>query len=328
MRKTITVLILAATVLMTFCSCSGGWRESYEGFLDKLVGKVDAEESLKKVDTETSIRDRLDEYSGGNTVWFSMDDFDSDGTEEAFAFVGKAGADYMEGVLWYVNENYAAELKEEGKWKMPEIVTVDGTSFLFSENVDDGLTYVFGVEGSKVYETAVSGMFSHLVHVGGRDFTAEFTSFDYYEDDEKAKEEEPTTKPYWFYLEDGEFHEYGADDTLKRADLRKFPTGSDIIDEIYESGLTEDLLKKYYPNASEETLEEIATEAGYFKSIMCRENGIWNLNFYGAYDDSFYITFEERGNDLVILDEGRGFYLEAAVPSIATFPIKETEATE
>lgn len=328
MRKTITVLILVTAVLITFCSCSGSWRESYEGFLDKLVGKVDAEESLKKVDTETSIRDRLDEYSGGNTIWFHMDDFDSDGAEEAFAFVGKAETDYMEGVLWYVNENYAAELKEAGKWQMPEIVAVDGTSFLFSENVDDGLTYVFGVEGSKVYETAVSGMFSHLMHTGGKNFTAEFTSDDYYEDEEKAKEEEPTTKLYWFYLEDGEFHEYGADDTLKRADLREFPTGSDIINEIYNNGLTEGLLKKYYPDADEETLKEIAEEAGYFKNIMKRENGVWNLNFYGAYDDCFYITFEERGNDLVIIDEGRGFYLEAAVPSIATFPVKETEAAQ
>ena len=41
------------------------------------------------------------------------------GTYEAFAFVGKAGAEYMDGVLWYVNENYAAELKESGKWHTP-----------------------------------------------------------------------------------------------------------------------------------------------------------------------------------------------------------------
>ena len=251
------------------------------------------------------------------------DDFDGDGTYEAFAFMGKAGAEYMDGVLWYVNENYAAELKESGKWHTPEIVNANGTNFLFAENYDDGLTYVFGIENSKVYETAVSGNFSHLIYTGGRDFTAEFTSYDYYEDGVMAKQKDPTTKIYWFYLENGEFHEYGADNTLRRADLRKYPTGSEIIDEIYKNGLTEALLREYYPGADEETLKTIAEEAGYFHSIMLRENGIINLNFYGAYEDCFYITFKINGNDVDVIDEGRGFYLPAAVEAIATYPVKE-----
>ena len=237
--------------------------------------------------------------------------------------MGKAGAEYMDGVLWYVNENYAAELKESGKWHTPEIVNANGTNFLFAENYDDGLTYVFGIENSKVYETAVSGNFSHLIYTGGRDFTAEFTSYDYYEDGVMAKQKDPTTKIYWFYLENGEFHEYGADNTLRRADLRKYPTGSEIIDEIYKNGLTEALLREYYPGADEETLKTIAEEAGYFHSIMLRENGIINLNFYGAYEDCFYITFKINGSDVDVIDEGRGFYLPAAVEAIATYPVKE-----
>lgn len=239
--------------------------------------------------------------------------------------MGKAGAEYMDGVLWYVNENYAAELKESGKWHTPEIVNANGTNFLFAENYDDGLTYVFGIENSKVYETAVSGSFSHLTYMGGRDFTAEFTSYDYYEDEEKAKQEDPTTKIYWFYLENGEFHEYGADDTLRRANLREYPTGSAVIDEIYQNGLTEGLINMYYPNADEETLNTIADEAGYFQSIMLRENGIINLNFYGAYEDCFYITFKINGSDVEIIDQGRGFYLPAAVEAIATYPVSEAK---
>ena len=142
-----------------------------------------------------------------------------------------------------------------------------------------------------------------------------------------AKQKDPTTKIYWFYLEDGEFHEYGADNTLRRADLRKYPTGSEIIDEIYKNGLTEALLREYYPGADEETLKTIAEEAGYFHSIMLRENGIINLNFYGAYEDCFYITFKINGNDVDVIDEGRGFYLPAAVEAIATYPVKEAAAS-
>ena len=323
MLKKIAAALLAVLMLITLCSCSSGWKKDYEELLDKAVGRVDLAKGIESADTETQLRDRLAEYGDGNIIWFNFDDFDGDGIYEAFAFVGKAGAEYMDGVLWYVNENYAAELKESGKWHTPEIINANGTNFLFAENYDDGLTYVFGIENSKVYETAVSGNFSHLTYTGGRDFTAEFTSYDYYEDAEKAKNEEPTTKLYWFYLENGEFHEYGADDTLRRADLRKYPTGSAIIDEIYQSGLTETLLNEYYPNADEETLKTIADEAGYFQSIMLRENGIINLNFYGAYEDCFYITFKINGSDVEVIDEGRGFYLPAAVEAIATYPIKE-----
>lgn len=326
MLKKTAAALLAVLMLITLCSCSGSWKNDYEDLLDKAVGKVDLNMELESADTETQLRERLAEYGEGNIIWFNFDDFDGDGTYEAFAFMGKAGAEYMDGVLWYVNENYAAELKESGKWHTPEIVNANGTNFLFAENYDDGLTYVFGIENSKVYETAVSGNFSHLIYTGGRDFTAEFTSYDYYEDGVMAKQKDPTTKIYWFYLENGEFHEYGADNTLRRADLRKYPTGSEIIDEIYKNGLTEALLREYYPGADEETLKTIAEEAGYFHSIMLRENGIINLNFYGAYEDCFYITFKINGNDVDVIDEGRGFYLPAAVEAIATYPVKEAAA--
>ena len=325
MLKKTAAALLTVLMLIALCSCSGGWKEDYEELLDKAVGKVDLAKGIESSDTETQLRERLAEYGDGNIIWFSFDDFDEDGTYEAFAFVGKAGAEYMDGVLWYVNENYAAELKESGKWHTPEIVNANGTNFLFAENYDDGLTYVFGIENSKVYETAVSGSFSHLTYMGGRDFTAEFTSYDYYEDEEKAKQEDPTTKIYWFYLENGEFHEYGADDTLRRANLREYPTGSAVIDEIYQNGLTEGLINMYYPNADEETLNTIADEAGYFQSIMLRENGIINLNFYGAYEDCFYITFKINGSDVEIIDQGRGFYLPAAVEAIATYPVSEAK---
>ena len=325
MLKKTAAALLTVLMLITLCSCSGGWKEDYEELLDKAVGKVDLAKGIESSDTETQLRERLAEYGDGNIIWFSFDDFDEDGTYEAFAFVGKAGAEYMDGVLWYVNENYAAELKESGKWHTPEIVNANGTNFLFAENYDDGLTYVFGIENSKVYETAVSGSFSHLTYMGGRDFTAEFTSYDYYEDEEKAKQEDPTTKIYWFYLENGEFHEYGADDTLRRANLREYPTGSAVIDEIYQNGLKEGLINMYYPNADEETLNTIADEAGYFQSIMLRENGIINLNFYGAYEDCFYITFKINGSDVEIIDQGRGFYLPAAVEAIATYPVSEAK---
>lgn len=324
LKKTITLfasVTVATTLLLT--ACSVGWKDNYERFLDDLMGKVDVNQELRNINTEELIRENLENYSDGQIIWFKSDDFDDDGTVEAFAFCGKAGTQYLEGKIWYVNENYAVELCENGKWENPEIIDIEGTNFLFAENYDDGLTYVYGIENSKVYETAVSGMFSNLEYQGGIDFTAEFTTYDYYDDEELSKQEEPTTKKYWFYLKDGEFFEYGADDSLRRADLRKYKAGSDVMDEIYSKGLIDELLEKYYPDADEETLAYIAEEAGYFHSIMLRENGILNLNFYGAYDDCFYITFEVSSSGSKMIDCGRGFYLPAAVESIATYPSSE-----
>ena len=105
------MLILA----MMLSACSGGWKESYESFLDDLVGKVDVTETRESLNVEEVVREKLEEYSEGQTIWFQFSDFDGDGTSEAFAFCGKAGTEYLEGMLWFVNENYAAELGEKGK---------------------------------------------------------------------------------------------------------------------------------------------------------------------------------------------------------------------
>ena len=95
------------------------------------------------------------------------------------------------------------------------------------------------------------------------------------------------------------------------------------MDVIYDQGLTDELLERYYPTADEETLKTIAKDAGYFHSIMIRENGILHLNFYGAYDDCFYITFRVSETESEVIDSGRGFYFTAAVEAIATYPEKE-----
>ncbi|MGN0629661.1 MAG: hypothetical protein ACI4IW_08560, partial [Oscillospiraceae bacterium] len=60
LKKTAAVL-MAAVMVLTLCSCSG-WREDYEKFLDKLMGKVDMEQSLKNTNAEEDVRERLEEY--------------------------------------------------------------------------------------------------------------------------------------------------------------------------------------------------------------------------------------------------------------------------
>ena len=75
LKKTVILFaaMLAATVLC-LSACSGGWRENYEGFLDDLMGKVDVTRELEEIDTEEVIREKLEEYSEGQTIWFRFDD--------------------------------------------------------------------------------------------------------------------------------------------------------------------------------------------------------------------------------------------------------------
>ena len=67
------------------------------------------------------------------------------------------------------------------------------------------------------------------------------------------------------------------------------------------------------------TVVAMSDSGGY----IYNENGIINLNFYGAYEDCFYITFKVTENSSEVVDCGRGFYLPAAVEAIATYPAEE-----
>lgn len=315
MKKRIVCILTAAALALSLCGCT------VEELLDRLMGKVDLSVEEEMRSAEDGVRDSIESQAGGNIIWFRYEDFDGNGGDEAFAFVGTASSAYYEGTMWFANSDYSVELTESSKWDVPSFVSAGGGSFMLLNEHETGVTYVFGIDDGKVFESPVSGKFTNLKSDGGNDFTAEFTSYDYYIDEEKSQGEEPTTKIYWFYVENGEFREYGADTGLHRADLRAYPKGGEIMDEIYSSGLTKELLDRYYPDASEELLDQIADDAGFFEKIMKRGNGIINLNFHGAFEDRFYITLKIEGNDLSVIDCGRGWYLAAAVESIATYNV-------
>ena len=59
MLKKTAILAAAMAVIMMFClsACSVGWRESYEGLLDDIMGKVDVTRELENIDTEEVIRE-------------------------------------------------------------------------------------------------------------------------------------------------------------------------------------------------------------------------------------------------------------------------------
>jgi hypothetical protein len=337
LKKLIAVLIAAAVLAALFVGCSGKFaelRDGYTGLLDKFVGKVEPmEEEPDDSAAEEALRTVLKGYAEGSILWFECRDFDKDGTYEAFGFTAESGTTDanggFDGSAWFVTKDYAVEMLGMGSYTYPKLAEFPGGALvLINQSGEMGLTYIFGVENSKVYQPALSGKVRNFSQDENGDFTAWDLSYDRYADEEESAGEEPTLKPYWFYYEDGEFREYGARDDLHRSDLKAYPAGAEFVNEIYYNGLTETLLEKYYPNASDEKLEEIAENAGYFDSILLRENGILQVNFKGAYEDWFYVTFRIGNGDLTLLDEGRGYYKKALIDSIATYPEESASESE
>lgn len=335
-RKIMTALAGTAVLAALFVGCSGKFaelREGYAGLLDKFVGKVEPMAETDDSGTEDALRAVLKGYAEGSILWFECRDFDGDGAYEAFGFTAESGvtdeSGGFVGSAWFVTKDYAVETLGMGSYTYPELAELPGGALvLIHQSGKTGLTYVFGVENSKVYQPALSGKVRSLSQDKDGDFTAWDLSYDRYIDEEESADEEPSLKPYWFYYKNGEFREYGARDDLHRSDLKAYPAGAAFVNEVYYHGLTATLLEKYYPNASEEKLDEIAEKAGFFDSVLLRENGILQVNFKGAYDDWFYSTFKIAGDDLKLLDEGRGHYKKALIESIATYPKEPVSAAE
>jgi len=320
-------LLLAAVMSLSGCAWVGDLfsKEDYSS-LRTQKGEVTNEDRL---------RASLASYTDADIVWFQYGDFDGDSVYEAFALTGTKNADFdgYDGVPWFITEDSAAELASEALWSMPEMWQLAGDTYMKTEQLgaNESISRIFGVENSKVYEPDISGKVMSLTRESDTELTGTGSAYDGMADPEATDESgNPvevghTYKNYWFYYEDGVFREYGALDTYKRADLRAFTTGAAVLDELMNNGITEYQYQQL-GDITEDERANIVENAGYIRSIMRRGNGIWNLNYYGANGENYYVTFKEDGGDLKVIDEGSGYYLTALCPDIAVYPQAQTES--
>ncbi len=330
--KTKAAAALMAAILLTTSGCA------WVGDLFDKTDYASMRQQEGEVTDEDRLRASLASYTADDILWFEYGDFDGDAVYEAFALTGTKDEEQegaFDGVPWFVTEDYAAELATKTSWSMPELWKLGGDSYMKLEQLGaiDSISRLFGVENSKVYEPEISGRIMKLEKSGASELVAIGSAYDAMEDAEATDENgDPlgighTYKNYWFYYEEGVFKEYGALDTYKRADLREFPTGAAILDELLENGITKyqyDVLEQN-GGLTEDQRANIAENAGYIKSIMRRGNGLWHLNYYGADSENYYITFKEENGDLTVIDEGSGHYLAALCPDIAVYPTAEEE---
>lgn len=193
-----------------------------------------------------------EEASGSNVCLVYTDDFENNGTYQAFAFVGNT-ADEMncKGQLWFIDKRGKQLLKEDallenGLSDNDLKLNLGGYKFLKMEYLPsetDIWTSVYGVKGGKPYKAAISdhGSIEH------KDDTADFTitvgSYDITYDPSLNDYVGHSWKPYYFYYDGNRFHEYGGKEMTEN-ELKSHEGGEKILGDIKAAGMTVDSI--YY----------------------------------------------------------------------------------
>ena len=231
--------------------------------------------------------------------FYFYDDFDNDGSFEMFAACSP-GPNFE---IWYISQSDILKLGESGSSFSEEessVLYVSGHKFaVFWSATGNGFTvYMYGMRDHLPFETSISQKHhkqspSSFKVNAYNELLMELSSYNAFSNGTGA-----TYIPYYFYLADGDFREYG--------------------------GIPITLHELYGIKGVAEILSEQLTADDEITSIYCRGNGIVNINYrtdWGEYGyRNRYITLRVSGADIIIEDTGSGIYTDAFLPDIADYP--------
>ena len=262
--------------------------------------------------TEAELKSLLKARTSGNVLAFNCFDYDADGKNEAFAFVGEETSDSYygsySGEFWFVNEKGAQMLSEKRDyWEINDVLSFGSHKFvLLTEwfGVTESISRIWGVRNGAPHDENISGYTGAVQRVDEKNLTMTDSTYDGMTDGTGH-----TWKKYFFYWDENEstFHEYGGmtisvDQLLKRAGAKK------IIDSIKAAG-------------------------GSVGKIFYRANNLVNIN-YLVKDSNNNVTLLLENNSVKILSPDTwsetdlnnsnqgGVYEAAMIPNIATYPKK------
>lgn len=269
------------------------------------------ESSLPEEDSANTIedpREALENLFNGDGILFRVvDDFDNDGSYEAFAFEGKT---FSDGIGGYGNILYAAS--EEITVARDDAVYDD----MFVFEVGDGTKYlclrvtgahnknlIYGVKDGLPEQTVLSDIGEDFTILSDDEFTLIHSAFDGI-----SLGGGHTLKPYYFYYDNG-FREYGATE-ISVEEFREYVHSSDYLSYIDEKD-------------------------GEIQSILRRSNHMIHINYRCEIPEAlqpvwqnYNLTFSEQDGTLTLVEENIGIYLPAMVPEIAVYTeIQDTPDT-
>lgn len=284
-----------------------------EEVLDKADEEVTEELSETKEDAEKRLVKFWEDNSGiakDKVVSSVIEDFDRNGTFEAFIFSGEydESMENYPGIMWYTDGNICKNLNEnddQAWWDVNTVMEYKDRVFLYSTEyyATGGRSLVWGVYDGEVKEASVSGLGS-IALTNDHEFTILDSQYDATYDDGMWMGH--TWKPYYFYYDDakGEFREYGGINVEK-----------DELNDIIASDFTAEF---------EQTGNKII-------GAFYRGNGIVNVNYsdmdevnYGNvnYDckKHEYIDAWGDGNHTMENSDFGGMYRASMLEEIAVYP--------
>lgn len=126
---------------------------------------------------EKRLRRTLTEITEKPIIEFSYDDFNNDGTKEAFAVAGNGNEDgFNSAEVWFVSDGAIENLKDNAEGSLNGIVSENNIKYLSVEikDGDSSHSYIYGVKAkNKSYEPEYSGKYSGVHQDGDRILTAD-----------------------------------------------------------------------------------------------------------------------------------------------------------
>lgn len=249
--------------------------------------------------------DLLKENSKGTIIFLDYDDYDGNGENEAFAFVGEPYEFGYLGNLFYLSKDgiknvnnfncggFGCYVSGLFRYKDTKIIKIE-----FVDAVTSSTSYLYTVDQNSPKELNISG-YGQGFHMYNDNTSCLLHSV--YDGSKMGCGH--TYKPYYFYFDGENFIEYGGIEiTLDQ--FLKFDNAQKIVDSIHEKG------------------NEITT-------IYYRDKGLININciYSGeSFDpDLSYITVKYDDTSVSVLEEYMGNYLPCLIEKYATFPEKFNE---
>lgn len=260
------------------------------------------EPSLPEEDPSNTIEDpkeALENLFNTDKILFRVvDDFDLDGSYEAFAFKGDTFSDGIGGygsILYAANEEITVVRKEAVYDDIFVFKVGDGTKYLcLRVNIDHNESLIYGVKDGLPEKTVLSDIGQYFTILSDDEFTLTHSALDGI-----SLGGGHTLKPYYFYYDNG-FREYGATE-ISVEEFMEYVHSSDYLSYIEEKD-------------------------GEIQSILRRNNHIIHINYRCEIPETlqpvwqnYNLTFSEQDGILTLVEENDGTYLPAMVPEIAVY---------
>ena len=299
-----------------------------KGFKDSYAETFARKNNINFVDCEgqsevsSSLKSKLQNKTSETIYDFCCDDFDGDGTYEAFAATSsqKLTLDSDSAIvdIWFINDISVTKIKSklgasillkdyDNNYQFIQKYEYKDNKFVVVKEwyTTGDLAYFWYVKnGQYVYDSKASGKLCFFSPDGDYEwFTGCHSTYD-----STTSGSGHTWKPYYYYFDNG-LKEYGGI-SITESQLAQITNGESVVAEV----------KKH----------------GAISSIIARGNGIVNINYTsGGYNKNLtllycdntinYVNLNYYSNDAFENAVDSGVYKTAYIPEIAVYPDKITQ---